>query len=176
MKLAQTTLSSLVQGGAAGARVCDPQPLRMAEGVRIGSSGLKNLDVAAGRRPALRNLSQLRRSGIFHFVSRADVAPTELENFLDAVATKIPHLRRWEMAQINVRASAQGEGSTGHRPVPSGDSPDGTGWTSAKPGALDSLNILGHSGRRVADRHGRVARATQSIEKFSRRECGPGVN
>ena len=53
--------------------------------------------------------SQLRRSGIFHFVSRADVAPTELENFLDAVATKIPRLRRWEMPQINSRGSVQGD-------------------------------------------------------------------
>jgi hypothetical protein len=40
---------------------------------------------------------QLRRSGIFR--PRADVAPTELEIFLDAVATKIPRLRRWEKAQ-----------------------------------------------------------------------------
>lgn len=40
--------------------------------------------------------SQLRRSGIFR--RRADVAPTELEFFLDAVVTKIPRLRRWEMA------------------------------------------------------------------------------
>jgi hypothetical protein len=39
---------------------------------------------------------QLRRSGIFR--RRADVAPTELEIFLDALATKIPRLRRWEMA------------------------------------------------------------------------------
>ena len=121
-------------------------------------SKLRRSDLFAENRSA--QAAQLRRSGIFNFVSRAEVAPTELENFLDAVATKIPRLRRWEMPQANLRASAQGEGSTGHWPVPSGDSPDGTGWTSAKPGALDSSNGLGHSGRRVADRHGRVARAT----------------
>ena len=44
--------------------------------------------------------SQLRRSGIFNFVSRAEVAPTELENFLDAVATKIPRLRRFGGARL----------------------------------------------------------------------------
>ena len=44
---------------------------------------------------------QLRRSGIFR--RRADVAPTELEIFLDALATKIPRLRRWEMAWARVR-------------------------------------------------------------------------
>jgi len=45
--------------------------------------------------------SQLRRSGIFR--PRADVAPTELEIFLDALATKIPRLRRWEMAWARVQ-------------------------------------------------------------------------
>lgn len=45
--------------------------------------------------------SQLRRSDIFR--RRADVAPTELEIFLDALATKIPLLRSWEMALVRVR-------------------------------------------------------------------------
>lgn len=39
--------------------------------------------------------SKLRRSGIFR--RRKDVAPTELNNFLIVLATKIPLLRSWEM-------------------------------------------------------------------------------
>jgi hypothetical protein len=43
--------------------------------------------------------SQLRRSGIFR--RRADAAPTELNNFLIAVDTKIPLLRRCGTAREN---------------------------------------------------------------------------
>ena len=39
--------------------------------------------------------SKLRRSGIFR--RHKDVAPTELNNFLIALATKIPLLRSWQM-------------------------------------------------------------------------------
>ena len=57
--------------------------------------------------PAFAALRRGRQS-IFNFVSRADVAPTELENFSGAVATKIPRLRRWEMPQTDLRGSVQG--------------------------------------------------------------------
>jgi hypothetical protein len=57
-------------------------------------SKLRRSDLFVENRPA--QDSQLRRSGIFR--RRADVAPTELEIFLDALATNIPRLRRWEMA------------------------------------------------------------------------------
>src|SRR5882724_4442160 len=48
-------------------------------------------------------------------------------------------------------------GRTSHRPVPSGDSPDGTATTQTSNGkAVVLIGGGGHSGRRVADRHGRV--------------------
>ena len=44
---------SSAAAGSPGARVCDPQQLRKTEGVRINVSGLDNLGIAAGHRPAL---------------------------------------------------------------------------------------------------------------------------
>jgi hypothetical protein len=50
-------------------------------------------------------LSKLRRSGIFR--RHKDVAPTELNNFLTALATKIPLLRNCGTATAGARASAR---------------------------------------------------------------------
>ena len=49
--------------------------------------------------------SKLRRSGIF--LRRKDVAPTELNNFLIALATKIPLLRSCGTTTAGARASAR---------------------------------------------------------------------
>jgi len=51
-------------------------------------------------------------------------------------------------------------GSTGDPPVPSGDSPDGGSGDSSQWGRAFRDFACRSSGRRVADRGGRVARAT----------------
>jgi hypothetical protein len=56
-------------------------------------------------------------------------------------------------------------GSTGHWPVPSGDPPDGTAKRFCLAIPLQNYNTLLHSSRRVADRYGRVARATHFENK-----------
>jgi len=57
-------------------------------------------------------------------------------------------------------------GSTGHWPVPSGDSPDGTGATVRANGHGLFATLLAEV-RRVADRGGRVARATHFQNRLS---------
>jgi hypothetical protein len=83
-------------------------------------SKLRRSDLFVENGPA--QALQLRRSGIFRHSQtgatakyakyangifsrgsrgsrlKSDVAPTELNNFLIALATKIPRLRRWELA------------------------------------------------------------------------------
>src|SRR6266576_1958839 len=56
--------------------------------------------------------------------------------------------------------SGVGPGSTGDPPVPSGDSPDGTRARLSSMSTADRNGAQCRSGRRVADRGGRVARAT----------------
>src|SRR5437867_11593579 len=51
-------------------------------------------------------------------------------------------------------------GGTGHWPVPSGDSPDGTGRAANELNRRRPSVTPSHSARRVAERGGRVARAT----------------
>ncbi len=61
-------------------------------------SKLRRSDLFVENRPA--QDSQLRRSGIFHW--RDYVAPTELENLLMALTTKIPLLRSYKMALARI--------------------------------------------------------------------------
>ena len=58
-------------------------------------SKLRRSDLVVENRSA--QDSQLRRSGIFR--RGADVAPTELENSLVALATNMSRLRRFELAR-----------------------------------------------------------------------------
>jgi len=55
---------------------------------------------------------------------------------------------------------SEGIGSTGHRPVSSGDPPEGMGWLPFADNLPQKSDACGRSDRRVADRYGRVARST----------------